>query len=190
MTTNEITRPPIELIMSNGKVNVFPILADHNPHFKHIKTFDGDITVPLTSFKKPYDKTRANDWLEGNTFSFVVDYVNNQNIIELRLFIQSSSCNPMYGIPPSTLPKHDVDIALLGVASYEASPLYPQVLLDSLNPKKVVWIHWEDFFRKYTKEPKTVRATDVPAFFELKEVKVVKDCAYLPWPRAVFEVRY
>lgn len=190
MTTNETTRPPIELTMSNGKVNVYPILADHNPHIKHIKTFDGDITKPLANFESAYAKTCANTWLEGNTFSFVVDYLDQQNNIELRLFIQSSSCNPMYGIPPKTLPEHKVDIALLGVASYDASSLYPQVLLDSLKPKKVVWIHWEDFFRKYTKEPKTVRATDVPAFFQKDEVDAINGKAYLPWPRAVFEVRY
>jgi len=189
MTTNETTRPPIELIMSNGKVNVYPILADHNPHLKHIKAFDGDITQPVAKFDA-YGKTAANTWLEGNTFSFVIDYLDRQNNIELRLFIQSSSCNPMYGIPPPTLPKHAVDIALLGVASYDASPEYPKVLLDSLKPSKVVWIHWEDFFRKYTKEPKTVRATDVPEFFRKKEVKAVDSIAYMPWPRAVFEVRY
>jgi hypothetical protein len=50
MTTNETTRPPIEIPMANGKVNVYPILADHNPHLKHIKTFDGDITLPLNIF--------------------------------------------------------------------------------------------------------------------------------------------
>jgi hypothetical protein len=110
--------------------------------------------------------------------------------IELRIFVQSSSCNPMSGIPPNTLPEHPVDIAFLGVASYQESPDYPMVLLDSLNPKKVVWIHWEDFFRNYKRKPKTVRATKVPAFFRKKEVSDIANKSYLPWPRAVFKVAY
>jgi hypothetical protein len=51
-------------------------------------------------------------------------------------------------------------------------------------------LHWEDFFRSYTRPPKTVRATNVPAFFKLDAVNKVKNKAYLPWPRAVLEVKY
>jgi ribonuclease BN (tRNA processing enzyme) len=63
MTTNETQRDPIVLNSSNGKVNIYPILADHNPHLNHIKAFDGIITRPNTCFKNEYGKTRANDWL-------------------------------------------------------------------------------------------------------------------------------
>lgn len=194
MTTQEMSaaNAPIVLETATGKVNVYPILADHNPHIKNIKFFDGDVTQPNTCFTKPYCKTNANDWLEGNTFSFVIDYLDRQGNIDLRFFIQSSSCNPMAGIPPKTIPEHKVDIAFLGIASYEASPNYPAALIKALDPTKIVWIHWEDFFRKYTKEPKTVRATNVPGFFKLDAVAVdsIRKNAYLPWPRAIFEVNY
>jgi hypothetical protein len=200
MTTAEATRPPISWATASGSVNVYPILADHNPHMKNIKAFDGDITTPNNTFKDPYDKTFANDWLEGNTFAFVIDYLT-QNKITLRLFIQSSSCNPSCApAAPSmptkcfsfldSLPPHKIDIALLGIASYQSSPQYPAELLTALNPTAVVWIHWEDFFRKYTRPPKTVRATDVPQFFKLAAVDSAKSKAYLPWPRAVLEVKY
>jgi hypothetical protein len=192
---------PIEVPMTRGTVNVYPILADHNPHLKHVKAFDGDITERNTSFTNPYGKTNANDWLEGNTFAFVIDYVDANKNITLRLFIQSSSCHPCPSVAGSAqaddclaylkqLPKHAVDIALLGVASYEASPAYPAALLTALDPTAVVWIHWEDFFRNYTRPPKTVRATNVPAFFKKEVVVAVKNKAYLPWPRAVLKVKY
>ena len=197
MTTADKTRPPITWATDSGSVNVYPILADHNPHLKNIKAFDGDITTPNQTFKNPYDKTTANTWLEGNTFAFVIDYVNN-NKITLRLYIQSSSCSPSAALAKEgnyfsfldSLPSHKIDIAFLGIASYAASPQYPAELLTALNPTAVVWLHWEDFFRSYTRPPKTVRATNVPAFFKLDAVNKVKDKAYLPWPRAVLEVKY
>jgi hypothetical protein len=89
-----------------------------------------------------------------------------------------------------SLPPHNIDVAFLGIASYAASPRYPAELLTALNPAAVVWLHWEDFFRSYTRPPKTVRATNVPAFFKLDAVNKVKNKAYLPWPRAVLEIKY
>ncbi|MFM9838174.1 MAG: hypothetical protein ACKVOQ_07915 [Cyclobacteriaceae bacterium] len=197
MTTADKTRPPITWATDSTSVHVYPILADHNPHLKNIKTFDGDITTPNQTFTNPYDKTTANTWLEGNTFAFVIDYLS-ENKITLRLYIQSSSCSPSVALAKEgnyfsfldSLPPHPIDIAFLGIASYAASPQYPAELLKALNPAAVMWLHWEDFFRSYTRPPKTVRATNVPAFFKLEAVSKVKNKAYLPWPRAVLEVKY
>jgi hypothetical protein len=190
MTTQEKERPPIELTLPDGTVNIYPILAEHNPHIKNVKFFAGSKTKPVTEFTDPFGKTRANDWLEGNTFSFLVDYLDQTGKIEFRTFIQSSSCNPPAGIPPHALRKQkDVDLAFLGVASFHFSPDYPCTLLDSLQPKEVVWIHWEDFFRKYTKDPKTVRGTDVVKFFDLPCVKPYKPKTLIPWPGVRYDIR-
>jgi hypothetical protein len=156
MTTADKTRPPITWPTDSGSVHVYPILADHNPHLKNIKAFDGDITTANQTFTNPYAKTRANTWLEGNTFAFVIDYLTN-NKITLRLYIQSSSCSPCPSVAASakegdclaqlkSLPPHNIDIAFLGIASYQASPHYPAQLLTALNPTAVVWLHWGGFF--------------------------------------------
>lgn len=195
MTTQEISRPPIELITEDGKIHVYPIHAEHNPHIKYVKFFSGGNTNPVSHFTSVYEKTRGNDWLEGNTFSFLIDYLDKTDKIEFRIFVQSSSCSPMAGIPPKNLLDHKlVDLAFLGVASYQFSPEYPCTLLSALNSNprahpKIIWIHWEDFFRKYTKKPKTVRGTDVVKFFDLPCVKPYKAEAFLPWPGVLFEVR-
>lgn len=197
MTTTEIIRSPIELPIDHGKIRIYPILSEHNPHFKYIKFFSGQKTHPVTDFNKPYQKTRANDWLEGNTFSFLIDYLDESGTIDFRIFVQSSSCNPMAGVPPAELLKvKQVDLAFLGVASYHFSPDYPCTLLSAFtatNPTwqspKIVWIHWEDFFRKYTREPKTARGTDVANFFELPCVKPYKAAALLPWPGVVYDIK-
>jgi hypothetical protein len=191
MTTQEVSRPPIELKTSRGKISIYPILSEHNPHFKNIKFFSGSKTTAVDYFRNPYQKTRANDWLEGNTFSFLVDYIDANGDIEFRIFIQSSSCNPPAGIPPAQLLQNrNVDMAFLGVVSYQFSPDYPCSLLQALKPKEVVWIHWEDFFRKYTKKPKTVRGTDVVKFFDRPCVSPYKSKALLPSPGVTLDISY
>jgi hypothetical protein len=187
-TTNQCVGTPVWV---DKQVRVYPILAKHNPHIMHIKFFDGSIAEPVPYFQNPYDKTRANDWLEGNTYAFLVDYFDEQGHLELRIFVQSSSCTPGDGIPPDALLKErPVDIAFLGVASYEASPAYPDVLLSKITPQKIVWVHWEDFFRRYDKKPRTVRATDVRGFFKKSVVKQYAGQSIMPWPRTVLNIEY
>jgi len=162
------SQPTSPISLHGAGVNVYPIPADHNPHFRNIKFFSGEQTVPVDEFKDPLQRTRANMWLEGNTFSFVVDFMNDAGTIAFRVFIQSSSCNPPAGIPPEELRQmHKTDIAFLGVVSYHFSPEYPCVQLNQLQPGEIVWVHWEDFFRRYGKRPKTVRGSDIPGFFRL-----------------------
>ena len=105
MTTQEVVSPPITLQSQDGTINVYPILADHNPHVKNISFFSGSKTEPINYFTDPFGKTKANDWLEGNTFSFLIDYVSREGNIDFRIFIQSSTCNPPAGIPPAALLK-------------------------------------------------------------------------------------
>ncbi len=190
MTTREVKRPPIELQTQGGKIHIYPILSEHNPHFKNIKFFSGRNTKPILDFKDVYGKTYANDWLEGNTFSFLIDYLDANGTVEFRIFVQSSSCSPPAGIPPPDLLKDkEVDLAFLGVVSYHFSPDYPCTLLNAIKPKQIVWVHWEDFFRKYTKDPKTVRGTDVVNFFELPCVQPYQSKGFLPWPGVKFEIQ-
>lgn len=191
MTTQEVTRPPIALEIPEGVIHIYPILAEHNPHIKNIKFFSGSKTTPVADFMDPYEKTRGSDWLEGNTFSFLIDYLDAAGAIEFRIFVQSSSCNPPAGIPsPAMLKNRNVDIAFLSLASYQYSPDYPCSLLQAIKPKEIVWIHWEDFFRKYTKKPKTIRATDVIKFFDLPCVSPYKSKALMPWPGVLLDITY
>lgn len=188
-STKNCVEPPIRI---GEKIRVYPILAKHNPHTHNIKFFDGSLAQPLPYFNDPYDKTKANDWLEGNTFSFLIDYLDAQGKIELRLFVQSSSCGPPAGIPPDSLLKErPVDVAFLGVASYEASPFYPDRLIEKMEPQQIVWIHWEDFFRKYDKKaPKTVRSTNVARFFQKPIVQQYRGKFVMPWPRTILDIKY
>lgn len=181
----------IDFTGADGSImKVYPIRADHNPHAVNIKFFSGAVMCPLPHYEDPESKTRANDWLEGRTLSFLID-IEQQGSVVFRLFIQSSSTHYPDGMPPKALQdKRPVDLAILGVASYQFSETtYPCSFLEELKVKKVMYIHWEDFFRNYKRKPKSVTATDVPRFFSSIVAKCHRDYV-MPAPGVVTTVNY
>lgn len=193
MAVREASGKSVDFPATDGSViKVYPILSAHNPHSINIKFFSGSVMCPLPRFKTPESKTRANDWLEGRTLSFLLD-VERNGTIAFRMFIQSSSCHFPDGFPPKALlEKKNVDVAVLGVASYHFSEsTYPCAYLEGLRPERVMFIHWEDFFRNYKRKPKSVLATDIPRFFE----SIVPNCVdkkdyIMPSPGAVTTFRF
>lgn len=191
MTTGETLKDPFIIPQGDSlSIHIWPILADHNPHFRHVKFFSGERARPIGELDHPLKKTRANLWLEGNTFSFLIDFVKVDGSIDYRIFVQSSSCNPPAGIPPAELLSRPADLAILGVVSSQFSPEYPCAQIDKLAPDEIIWVHWEDFFRKYTRKPKTVRGTDIPGFFKLPCVNEDSTRGTLLWPRTTIEFVY
>lgn len=183
MTTPDLIREPYRIRSAKSRINIYPIVADHNPHFRHIKFFDGGHTRKINDVDDALAGSRANVWLEGRTFAFLIDYLDESDSITFRIFIQSSSCNPPAGIPPVKLTGRQADLVFLGVASHSFSPDYPCEWLSTLSPGNVIWIHWEDFFRKYTKSPKLLRGSNIPDFFDRACVQpYVKKNGKMAWP--------
>jgi hypothetical protein len=182
---------PIIIPGEDGSLmKVYPIFAAHNPHVANVKFFSGSVQESPKKLKGPKYKSKVNNWLEGRTLSYLVD-IERAGAIQLRMFVQSSSCEFPEGMPPKDLlAEKSIDIAFLGVASYHFSKQsYPKLFLDSLKPKQIVFIHWEDFFRSYKRKPKTVLETNVVSFFKTLP-KEYQDKYYLPIPGVVFDVKY
>ncbi len=166
---NQIPKPNIanSWVKLSANMRVMIIEANHAPHLGKIHTMRGNTcSNGISGFDKSTDKTKANDWKEGKTYSFLLDILGADKKPELRLFIQSSSCEAPYGFPPSEILKErPVDIAFIGVASAQNIGRYPEDILNYLRPQKVVLIHWEDFFRElYSKKLKSVRGTNIHKF--------------------------
>jgi hypothetical protein len=178
----------VEFHAGASAIRVYPIFADHNPHSRHLKLFAGSAVQAPRRYQSYSDKTSVNDWLEGQTLSFIVDFIKNDEIY-FRIFIQSSSCQFPNGIPPqSLLREHKVDLAILGVASFQFSEnSYPCEYLEVLKPGNLMFIHWEDFFRKVYQKPKWVKTNDIPRFFNEVFSKCKMDYM-MPLPGAVFQI--
>lgn len=137
---------------STSSIRVLPILSDHAPHARvlgmNIHLMKGKLRSDY--FKKNFGtieaKTKKSQWREGDVYSFLVDFVKAGQI-EYRMFIQTSGSHYPLGLPPADLLKQrSVDVAVLCLASSNYAKGYPEKLLKDVDPKKAVFIHWEDFF--------------------------------------------
>lgn len=171
-----------------SSIRVYPIFADHNPHSRNIKLFAGSATAAPGKYSHYINKTRVNDWLEGQTLSFLIDLVKDDKVY-FRMFLQSSSCQFPNGMPPSQLlQEKPVDLAVLGVASYHFSEnTYPCEFLNALKPAHLMFIHWEDFFRKVNQRTKSVKMNNTPRFFSEIFSKCKMDY-FMPVPGSVFTI--
>jgi hypothetical protein len=197
-------RPVVQTVNDPHWIQLYPgarvsvIGASHADHFeifgKGIHQMQG--CVPETGIKKfnaRKFKSPSGQWLEGEVYAFMIDLLDNQGNKKLRLFVQSSSCDTPGGIPLYTpLLKDSVDIAVIGVASANFTKEYPKTLLQTIKPKYVVLVHWEDFFRKYHKGPyKIVRATKFEEFaVRYNDWRNMSIQTTMPEPGTLLKIRY
>ena len=176
---------------STASIRVLPIFSDHAPHMKilgmNIHLMQGKLKGNYFRdyLTTPEAKTNKNQWREGTVYSFLVDFVK-ANKIEYRIFIQTSASHYPLGSPPLSLPGNKpVDVAVLCLASSNTVKPYPTEILQQLNPKKVVFIHWEDFFISSTfNHYKLVRLTNFKKIDKrLRKSKLALDPANYVMPQ-------
>ncbi|RJS21178.1 hypothetical protein DRW03_17345 [Corallococcus sp. H22C18031201] len=145
-----------------GTVRVYPIVSDHSPHFMHLKLLSAArLTEDAT--KKPSNP--RSDWLEGETYAYVVDFLREKDgPVAFRLYYEDAASSPSVGLIPDDLTQdgHRVDVSITCVGAYEQIPssLYPQEVLAGTHPRYVILGHWEDFFgNDCLKPPSIVRMT-------------------------------
>ena len=155
----------VENLNDNGTIKVWPVLSDHAPHFESIKLFDGEVCNTIKDPIEYYEGTHAHWWREGKTIDYLLEFINKDIKDTFRIFIQSSASCPKYGFLPDDYNKR-IDLAVLGIASYQYACDYPDTCIKRLNPSQILMVHWEDFFLRYDRKkgPKTVRGTDVKKF--------------------------
>lgn len=170
-----------------SNVRVLPIRSHHAGHLGKIKLYSGE---HKNKFKqKKSGKSKLNHWKEGQTLSYLFEFKDGEETF--NLFVQTSSSEKPQGLPQkSVLATNPVDLAVLCVASYKNVQDYPHNHIQTLNPKAIVFVHWEDFFRSYQKSPRTVRGTKVRKF--PKEVAEYYNASkfWLPKPGVTMEVKY
>ncbi|HSZ25214.1 MAG TPA: MBL fold metallo-hydrolase [Cytophagaceae bacterium] len=144
-----------------GTIIAKPILSDHAPHLESVKLFDGEVCNTIKDAKEYYSGTHAHWWREGKTLDYLIEFIESKDTF--RIFLQTSASCPKFGFLPDTTTR--IDLAILGIASYQYACNYPDEYIARLKPKQILLAHWEDFFVPYGKKnPKLVRGTDVKGF--------------------------
>ena len=146
-------------------MRVYPVVNAHAPHTRFLG-------MPIKFFK---GKAKQDKWpkklagfKEGQTYAYLIDFLDEQAKINCRIFVQTSSSNAPNGFIPKALKvQHPIDIAIMGVASYKYVKTYPQELIKHLQPHHVIMIHWENFFcglNRLNRQPRAVPFNDIRKF--------------------------
>jgi hypothetical protein len=131
-----------------GRVRVTPLPSDHAPHFFGHKFMAGDVVRPMTSIP-----SRVGQYLEGQTFAFLVDFLDDQESVVWRIFINGAA-NSAAGAEAlrkhqSLLNEHRINVAILCVPGWDKVDDYPDNLLRLLRPENIVLSHYDDFGSPY-----------------------------------------
>ncbi len=131
----------------------------------------------------------ASQWLEGQTLSFVIDFLDDGGAPLLRIYYQDApATRPIGEVPASILAEHAVDVAILCVGSNDAVDNQPTDILANLAPRFVVSGHWENFFLPRDQPPQPIPLLNLDNYVTRAEaavpgappVPMVVDGA--PWP--------
>ena len=186
-------------IYINKEMRMLIIPSSHAPHLGKLHFMTGYTdTSYFTKFTNSTQKIKASQFKEGPTFAFILEILQNDTIA-FRVLIKGAGCEVDNGkINEEILKEHEIDLAVMQIASANYTNCYPQNLLSQIKPKQVLITHWEDFFRPYSPDKiKTVRATNFRYFFNkvksvdgVWKVNKLSDKFYMPNPGTMLNYEF
>jgi len=141
------------------RVRFMPLVSEHAPHVFGVKAFSGSVDTPRVA-------RTAWDWKEGQTLAYLIDFLADDGTIAYRVHYRDSASNEPCGKPPSLPPPDDrrVDLAVVCVASFDEVENYPTWAIEALQPRHVLLVHWESFFRSPDRSLAPVPLLNTKAF--------------------------
>lgn len=136
-------------------ISMKPIKSSHAPHFGCMHLMQGEVSASFPELKDDGFKTKANKWKEGQVYAYLLR-ITPEGKDPYYIHVMTSSSSSPSGIPKD----QKVDLSILCAASTQNVDEFPTNVLKATQPKKVMLIHWEDFFRSYDKKSKSVKATN------------------------------
>jgi len=137
----------------------------HPPHIAGINFLKKRYSQDLVA-----EPTLVSDWQEGQTLSFMVDWLED-SVIGYRMFFMSSMAKAPFGLfPKELLNERGIDDLFIGSSGTSEYALYPGPIVELSEPKRIFLIHWENFFRKKDEPFKAIDAKGLESMkTELKE---------------------
>jgi hypothetical protein len=116
--------------------------------------FRPDVLMPLSLWhgQSIVDRTSlpgtVSEWVEGSTFSFLIDFLEAKGRIGFRVLYVDSGAPRPHGFPPAAvLREKGVDLVILSAwGDLQRIEGYPEELLALTKPKHVIVAQWENFF--------------------------------------------
>ncbi len=138
------------------RVRVRPIAWAHAPNL-------GSWTIAAgqyTSDRKRMPHT-VHGWRMGQPLAWTIDILDERGTVALRVFHHDAAAK--LDVVRSALdvlramPKAERTVVIMTAANWDQPSAYPGALLATLEPDRVIFGHWEDFFRSPALKPKVVR---------------------------------
>lgn len=135
VASSQLTQAEPWKVLHIGKFKITPIPSKHTPPTAVNDDLGKNITAPLVL------PARFSDFKEGGSFDYLIE---NQNY---KILVKAST-----GAIPNQFKNLHVDALFIGVAqlsrqSPEFQTQYLKETLSALNPKLVIPIHWDNFFK-------------------------------------------
>jgi len=145
----------------SGRLRVWPILSGHPAQWAFFHLYRRQLHTPRT--RPP---VRAHHYQEGLTLAFLVDFMVDGKVAA-RVYVQSSSTgHPAGFFPAELLEERGVDLALMSMDVANREMESGDSVLHLVQPRHVVFTHYEDFFRPKTEAPREIVKVNLPPTHE------------------------
>lgn len=140
----------------DGNMRAMAFKSQHPPHFAGINLANKKYTADLEA-----EPLMMNDWQEGKTMAYLVDWLEDDQIA-YRIYFSSSLAKAPFGMfPKSILDEHPVDDLFISAALFSDFEAAPKPMIDLCQPKRVILMHWENFFRSKEKQIKELNKAEL-----------------------------
>lgn len=135
----------------NSRMRLLALPSEHSDQLR-IDTFG--LVWPLHAFRGELTEDaselprKAAEWAEGRTFAYLLDFLDDSNKTEFRVYFQDSGTHLGVGFGPAQGdPEYRrTDVALIcGSGDFNGLD-HPGGIVAHLQPRHVIVGHWEDFF--------------------------------------------
>lgn len=142
------------------RIRLMPVCTTHPAQVGGFHFGEGSVDADLCELPPI-----AAAWLEGQTISFVIDFLDDAGEPEFRVYYQDApATRPVGEVPAAILAERRVDLAILCVGTYDAVENQPTDVIANLNPRFVFSGHWEDFFTRRDRPLQNIPLLDVGEF--------------------------
>ena len=143
-----------------GDVRIMPLRSKHAPHFDGYTLYQGTTEEPLEEAPR-----YADEWLDGNTLAFLIDFLDTSGAVAFRVYYQDAVVAPPFGFAPASLmAERPVDVAIFVPATFDQVDWHPEAFVENLRPHRVLLGHWEDFFKPVDEPTRSVFVSDIGHF--------------------------
>ncbi len=174
---------PESCLTKKNHWRIRPIRSEHAPHLRPVKLYGGEVMRIPTRLPR-----RAEEWLEGQTLAYLVDFVAGGQI-QFRIHFQDAVSTAPLGFPSDAdLAERRIDAAVVCVPGYQEVDGYPETWIRKATPRTVILSHWESFFEPLPRNAKDLRPVpfnDPEGFLRRLKGIVPADRIVLPAPGTV-----